>query len=172
MLPDRRMTVMDDLTQAAIERGRQQADGVLEVRSEILEERVERSANVAEELEQARREEVATPSAELVRAAGGTVSRGVLVAEGDSWFDYPWYDVLGLLEDQHQYDVRSVAHMGDTVEAMAYMGGQLANFSRELEKVIRGRERQERFSFPEVATTSPAWSSTCCSTTVVLPGRA
>ena len=82
----------------------------------------------------------AAPDPALVRAAGGATSRGVLVAEGDSWFDYPWFDVLGLLEDQHRYDVRSVAHKGDTVEAMASTGGQLADLSRELEKVIRGRQ--------------------------------
>ena len=35
----------------------------------------------------------------LVRAAGGRERTGVLVAEGDSWFDYPWHDVLRMLED-------------------------------------------------------------------------
>lgn len=45
---------------------------------------------------------------------------GVLVAEGDSWFDYPMQDVLQLLEDDYLYDVESVAHKGDCVEDMAY----------------------------------------------------
>src|SRR5688500_17382096 len=61
----------------------------------------------------------------LVRAAGGVpggkaARAGVLVAEGDSWFDYPWHDVLRILEDHHGYDVESVAHKGDSIESMAY----------------------------------------------------
>ncbi len=131
---------MDDLIRDAIHRGEQQAALVLESRSRALEERVARAPAVTEDLEQIRSEEAARLGADLVRAAGGVASRGVLVAEGDSWFDYPWYDVLGFLEDHHHYDVRSVAHWGDTVEAMAYSGGQLADFSRALEKLIRQRQ--------------------------------
>jgi hypothetical protein len=115
--------MIDDLIQDAIARGEQQAEEVLEFRSRALEERVSRADAVAEQLDKARGEQAATPSAELVRAAGGTASRGQLIAEGDSWFDYPWFEVLGFLEDRHHYDVRAVAHRGDTVEAMAYSGG-------------------------------------------------
>jgi hypothetical protein len=61
---------------------------------------------------------------------------GVLVAEGDSWFDYPFNDVLSELEDRHGYDVESVAHKGDPIEAMAYGDGQLEAFARLVEKVI------------------------------------
>jgi hypothetical protein len=64
-------------------------------------------------------------------------STGLLVAEGDSWFNYPWTDILRLLEDEHGYDVESVAHFGDTVEEMAYSGGQLERFSRLIEKQLR-----------------------------------
>ena len=35
------------------------------------------------------------------------------------------------------FDVESVAHRGDTVEDMAYSDGQLDDFSRRVEKVIR-----------------------------------
>ncbi|MGQ0648959.1 MAG: GDSL-type esterase/lipase family protein [Gemmatimonadaceae bacterium] len=62
---------------------------------------------------------------------------GVLVAEGDSWFDYPGLDVLNSLEDNHGYDVETVAHAGDRVEDMAYGGSQLLDFRRRLEKVLR-----------------------------------
>jgi hypothetical protein len=75
--------------------------------------------------------------ARAVRAAGGPGRTGVLVAEGDSWFDYPWNDVLGMLEDEHGYDVESVAHKGDRVEDMAYSGGQLEELARTIEKVLR-----------------------------------
>jgi len=65
-------------------------------------------------------------------------STGTLVAEGDSWFDYPLYDVLKNLDDDYGYDVHSVAHRGDAVEIMAYGGGQLDEFARCLERVLRG----------------------------------
>jgi lysophospholipase L1-like esterase len=69
--------------------------------------------------------------ARQTRALAG--SAGVLVAEGDSWFDYPFYDVLAILEDEFSFRVESVAHKGDTLEAMAYDDAQLAAFERTLE---------------------------------------
>src|SRR5687768_10133747 len=50
---------------------------------------------------------------------------GVLIAEGDSWFDYPGEDVLSVLEDRFDYRVESVAHKSDTVEDMAYGKDQI-----------------------------------------------
>jgi len=82
----------------------------------------------------------------IVASGGGAVapaarvkltSAGVLIAEGDSWFDYPLHDVLKDLEDLYGYDVESVAHKGDTVEDMAYSDAQLEDFTRRLEKVLR-----------------------------------
>lgn len=61
----------------------------------------------------------------------------LLIAEGDSWFDYPLNDVLSMLEDEHGFDVESVAHKGDTVEDMAYGEGQFDDFARLLEKLLR-----------------------------------
>jgi hypothetical protein len=74
----------------------------------------------------------------LVKAAA-TSNAGVVVAEGDSWFDYPFHDVLNLLEDEHSYEVEAVSHRGDTVESMAFAPGQLDDFSRAVEKVLRRR---------------------------------
>jgi hypothetical protein len=71
------------------------------------------------------------------RAVGGAATAGTLVAEGDSWFDYPLNDVLSLLEDDHGYDVESVAHKGDRIEEMAYGRGQLEELTRRLEKLLR-----------------------------------
>jgi lysophospholipase L1-like esterase len=68
-------------------------------------------------------------------AAGPGASAGVLVAEGDSWFDYPLVDILRVLDDDYGYDVESVAHKGDPIEEMAYGGTQLDDFARRLEKV-------------------------------------
>ena len=75
------------------------------------------------------------PSAASGGAPGG--SRGVLVAEGDSWFDYPFYDVLKKLDYDFGWDIESVAHRGDSVESMAYDGGQLADFVGAIQRVVR-----------------------------------
>ncbi|AMJ67661.1 hypothetical protein [Hymenobacter sp. PAMC 26628] len=75
----------------------------------------------------------------FVAAFGGLPSAGILVAEGDSWFDYPGTDILKQLENQHGFEVESVTHRGDPVEAMAYEGGQLQAFARTLENVLLRR---------------------------------
>ncbi|MGH8603171.1 MAG: hypothetical protein ACREXR_10480, partial [Gammaproteobacteria bacterium] len=106
---------IDQATKKALAAGRQQAKEVLEFRNKAL--KVRKSALKKPTRPHA---EAAVIDAKLVQAAGGTDSAGVLVAEGDSWFDYPWNDVLSLLEDYHGYDVSSVAHRGDRVEHMAY----------------------------------------------------
>jgi lysophospholipase L1-like esterase len=62
---------------------------------------------------------------------------GLLIAEGDSWFDYPFNDVLSMLEDDHGYQVESVAHWGHTVEDMAYSGEQFRDFTRLFTKLLR-----------------------------------
>lgn len=51
---------------------------------------------------------------------------GYLIAEGDSWFDYPMlHDIVEALEDDHHYKVRTAAHFGDTAESIAYEDNQL-----------------------------------------------
>lgn len=62
---------------------------------------------------------------------------GVLIAEGDSWFDYPRRDVVAALRREHSFEVRSVAHYGDRVEDMAYTDEQFVAFSEELENALR-----------------------------------
>lgn len=84
------------------------------------------------------RSRAATVAPRFIRAAG-VKGIGTLVAEGDSWFDYPWMDVLDVLGDLG-YEIESVASKGDRVEDMAYGGGQLAKFRRVLEKVLRRAE--------------------------------
>jgi lysophospholipase L1-like esterase len=79
----------------------------------------------------------AQPPARAMRAVGSATSAGVLVAEGDSWFDYPRRDILKALEDTFGYDVETVARAGDRVENMAYADGQLDGFVRRIEKVVR-----------------------------------
>lgn len=111
--------------------GRRLAADVLRFRDTALRQRV---SAVRQAPRTARTTRAILP--QLIRAAGGPERTGVLVAEGDSWFDYPWHDVLRMLEDEHGYDVESVAHRGDSVESMAY-SGQLEAFTRLIEKLLR-----------------------------------
>lgn len=75
-------------------------------------------------------------SADLVAALGPPPTQ-VIIAEGDSWFDYPRSDVLNILEDRYGFDVESCARQGDSIEDMAYTDGQLESFTRRIEKVLR-----------------------------------
>src|SRR5512138_1452600 len=60
--------------------------------------------------------------------------QGFLLAEGDSWFDYPMYeDVAEALENVHGYKLRSAAHHGDTVTAMAYDPSQIRRLTQLFE---------------------------------------
>jgi lysophospholipase L1-like esterase len=120
-------------TARAVTTGERIAAEVLRFRAESLRRRT-RAVKRARTTGRARA--LAVPE-RLVRAAGGPERTGVLIAEGDSWFDYPWHDVLRMLEDEHGYDVESVAHKGDRIEDMAYNGGQLEEFARRIEKVLR-----------------------------------
>jgi hypothetical protein len=71
-------------------------------------------------------------------------SLGLLIAEGDSWFDYPLYDVLDLLESDG-YEVEAVAHMGDNLEDMAHDERQLDRLAKAFERVgSRGRAADVR----------------------------
>lgn len=71
-------------------------------------------------------------------------NKGVLVAEGDSWFALPaprWSpfpdDVLDIL-DNRGYTIRSVASHGDTLENMAYDNSQLDALTKELLSLQQG----------------------------------
>ncbi len=44
----------------------------------------------------------------------------ILIAQGDSWFAYPFYNVLRFLEWRHGFRVESTAHNGEWLESMAY----------------------------------------------------
>ena len=87
----------------------------------------------------ARAEEVIAEREEV--AARALAVKGVLIAEGDSWFDYPRADILDNLEDEHGWDVESVAHMGDTLESMAYDDRQLRSLAKAFEKVSASGRR-------------------------------
>ncbi len=66
---------------------------------------------------------------------------GVLVAEGDSWFDYPRWDVLKALRREYGYEVVSVAHYGQTLEEIAYSPSQLSGV---IEALVHIRKEGKR----------------------------
>lgn len=57
--------------------------------------------------------------------------QGLVVAEGDSWFDHPGGDVLSAMEDLG-YEVEANAHCGDSLEDMSFNPKQLGDFQRLL----------------------------------------
>jgi hypothetical protein len=125
-----------DLIKAALAEGERRAENVLEFRRGQLAVREAAITRARAEAPVAHAERALAPQA---FAAAGSPPRGVLVAEGDSWFDYPMTDALRVLEDQFGYDVESVAHRGDRVEDMAYGDGQLEELTRTIEKLLRRR---------------------------------
>ena len=131
----KKRTASDINIRAAIANGKSAADEVIAFRSKQLRKR-----SAAEGKLRAPRRAPGPPRhlpAKSKALFGTRKTAGVLVAEGDSWFDYPMNDVLQLLEDDYLYDVESVAHKGDCVEDMAYSKGQFEELSRRLEKLLR-----------------------------------
>lgn len=129
-------------TAQAIELGTQQAAWVIARRGEKLEARAKavRKAAASSRRPGPSKHAAAALKAVTARsvvAADTVTSRGVLVAEGDSWFDYPFHDVLKELDDSYGWEIEHVAHYGHTVESMAYDGGQLDDLIRAIEKVAR-----------------------------------
>ncbi|MBV9959532.1 MAG: hypothetical protein JO360_13995 [Acidobacteria bacterium] len=115
--------------------GRSAAEEVLDFRAKQRRKR----AALEKELPERRRGlgAPATVPSQARALFGSKKTVGVLIAEGDSWFDYPMQDVLRLLEDDYLFDVESVAHKGDCVEDMAHSKGQFEEFARRLEKLLR-----------------------------------
>lgn len=109
-------------------------DGDMLVQDHIVQ--ILERANAREQRRQERRmkQKKMRPKDLAVEDAAAQPSR-VLVAEGDSWFDYPGTDILEELEEVYGYDVESVAHRGDTLESMAYGEKQLDGLNRKLKKI-------------------------------------
>ncbi|PYX25002.1 MAG: hypothetical protein DMG87_02590 [Acidobacteria bacterium] len=120
-----------DTIAAAIESGRKKAEEILASRSAALERRAASLAANTKTL--ALRVHIAAPAA--AESVATLQTAGFLAAAGDSWFDYPFHDVLKILEDDYGYNVESTAHKGDPIEKMAYHGGQIDGFARKLEKI-------------------------------------
>ena len=136
----RRSARVDAGVSAAIKSGQAMAEDVIAFRTKQTRKRTATVRRMAL-APKPRRAPAAPQIPSRTRALlGSPVSAGVLIAEGDSWFDYPFHDVLQMLEDDFLYDVESVAHKGDTVEDMAHSGGQFEEFARRLEKLLRANK--------------------------------
>lgn len=136
----------DTITREALDSGRNQATRVLALRAVSLKKREKALQSHARKVGKKRSPAGASKGPAVRDLAlpsmfGNKETAGILVAEGDSWFDYPMHDILKLLEDNHGYDVESMAHKGDTIEGMAYGENQLSDFIRSLEKVLRRGDR-------------------------------
>lgn len=94
------------------------------------------AASIIDQVEAEEREFEALVAAE---SALESLSRGILVAEGDSWFDYRPFsnrDVLKWLRSKHGYDVREAGpQYGDTLQEMSDDPGQLKRVFDCLRKV-------------------------------------
>lgn len=115
---------------------------LLEMAATVAQQRVERIQERAAQREarQEERREQLAPSLSLAPELGLPGEPIVLVAEGDSWFDYPGSDVLAELEGVYGYEISSAAHYGHTLESMAYAPKQLDGLDREMKKLAnRGR---------------------------------
>lgn len=124
-----------DPSERAMEIGRALAETVLEYRRERLALREQALRSHPNPLQL--RIQPLSKEGQPTAAPSEMKTAGTLVAEGDSWFDYPLHDILEELEDRHGYDIESVAHHGDPIEVMAYGGHQLEQFSRRIEKILR-----------------------------------
>jgi hypothetical protein len=115
---------------AAMGLGRRNADRIIQSRAQARELRA--AALSANEHAIGMRVHLAAGAVETVTELQ---TSGFLAAAGDSWFDYPFHDVLKDLEDIYGYNVESTAHAGDPIEKMAYHLGQLDDFPRKLDKI-------------------------------------
>jgi hypothetical protein len=121
---------MADFIAEAIAAGKKKAEEILDGRRAAQVRR----ATALQGHTQAMTMRIQTLTAGLV-SASEIQTAGFLAAVGDSWFDYPFHDVLKLLEDGYGYNIESTAHKGDPLEKIAYQGGQIDGFTRKLEKI-------------------------------------
>ncbi|MEM7193949.1 MAG: hypothetical protein AAF402_03305 [Pseudomonadota bacterium] len=130
---------MNKETKAILSSSLKNAKKVLAKRNKIVDKKNKRRQNRGAQMSSPKISPQLSGRMERM-AKKGADFKGVLIAEGDSWFDYPGDDILSILEDEYDYDVKSVARKGDEIQEMAFQGNQLERFVRKLEKCIRRSE--------------------------------
>ena len=108
---------------AAVKRGQNEAERILALR-EAAHERRKVALNKLKRNDKALALQVRTRTMGVAESVSLLETAGFLAAAGDSWFDYPFHDVLKMLDDDFGYNVESSAHKGDPIEKMAYQGGR------------------------------------------------
>jgi len=126
----------DTATKKQMQAVRVEVDEVLQRREKALRARAKALATMPalEAVAAAAPSPAPTPHMKLA-AAASVATKGWIVAEGDSWFDYPGSDILDCL-DQLGYSIQSVARAGDRAEMMAFGKGQLDKLAAAIDKVI------------------------------------
>lgn len=131
----RRQSAGTTSVRAAIASGRDAAEEAIAFRAKQRRKRVAADRKISRSRRRAPKPK-AIP-AKTLAFLGPKPTAGVLMAEGDSWFDYPLWDVLRILADEYLFYVDSVAHRGDCVEDMAHSKGQFEALAQHLEKLLR-----------------------------------
>jgi len=116
---------------AAIALGQKNAERIIQSRNELRQRRAAALNNNSHALAM----KVHIAASDMAETVTQLQTSGFLAAIGDSWFAYPFHDVLKDLEDLHGYNVESTAIAGDPIEKMAYHLGQLDDFPRKLDKI-------------------------------------
>ena len=127
---------MDAATRKATKAAREEVDEVLKRREKALRAR----ARALAEMPAPEAAAIAPTPHVMLAASARAVTKGWLVAEGDSWFDYPGPDILDWLE-QLGYDIESVARASDRAEMMAFGKGHLDKLARAIEKVVAAQHK-------------------------------
>lgn len=133
---------IDKNARIALRNGRAQADEVHRRRIKALRRKAKAVSGQVEVL--TRTAVLQTANLALLQGIAAAGSKGLLIAEGDSWFDYQRWaceddgtgtDLIAGLRDMG-YEVPSVAHRGDKIQDMAYSDGQLTRFSQKVEEQL------------------------------------
>ncbi|SRR5579871_502601 len=128
------MPTKSEITQAAKQAGERNAAEVMARRAVALRNR---SAALAAHPSTFNLAAAAAAPGAPAAAPASSQSKGFLLAAGDSWFDYPGYDVLASLHDDFGYNVESsAAHAGQPMETLAYVPGTYDDIARDLETII------------------------------------
>src|SRR5438552_19117423 len=101
-----------DTIAAAIESGRKKAEEILASRSAALERRAASLAANTKTL--AVRVHIAAPAA--AESVATLQTAGLPAAVAHCWFDYPFHDVLTIMEDDYGYNLETTAHEGDPID--------------------------------------------------------
>lgn len=81
-----------------------------------------------------------------IQSKGFRPTREIVVAEGDSWFDYlPGTDLIDCLSNHHGYKIKNTANAGDTLENMIYGTGFNDQYQRTYPSIKTVLKQLEKY---------------------------